>query len=140
MLNEIEKQVRNRFLDRIDDRSWDEEEPRLDFGTAALPYFIDAFGEESDPFRRWRLIRVIWQFRDPAALPTLSVAVRDSSAEVWKESLDGFVTIGGSAVLILLREAQFDSMAYKDAAERIDWITEAIQQIEQHLGELKGSG
>src|SRR5580765_2290610 len=106
MEDDLKEQVRQRFLESIDSNDWHDEDPRLDLGTAALPHFIDAIKGERDPIRRSRLIRVIWQFRDRSALPILAEALQDPYNEVWKDALDGIVTLGGDQALHLLHDAQ----------------------------------
>jgi len=53
------QEIREWFLDRLDDRGWDDEDPRLDYGSPTLPFFAAAFGQEQDPAHRARLVRVI---------------------------------------------------------------------------------
>src|SRR5262245_45444061 len=95
MEDDLKDQVRQRFLETIDTGDWNDEDPRLTLGIAALPHFVDAFNGEPDPRRRSRLIRIIWQFRDRSALPVLGEALRDPHDQVWKDALDGIVTLGG---------------------------------------------
>jgi hypothetical protein len=63
-MEDLKEQVRKRFLETIDTGDWNDDDPRMDLGTAALPHLVDAFKKERDPERRSRLIRVVWQFRD----------------------------------------------------------------------------
>jgi hypothetical protein len=126
---EMEREIRRRYLDRMDDPTWDAEDPRMDFGVGALPYFVAAFGKENVPERRARLVRVIWQFRDRVALPTLAIAVNDPSSDVWKEALDGIVTLGGPQAVTILEEARAAIVAAPEKDERISWLDEAIRQV-----------
>jgi HEAT repeat protein len=128
-MGDLEKQIRERFLDQLDNPRWDDEDPRLCFGIAAVPFFLRAFAEESNPQRRVKLIRVIGQFRDPSVLPTLAGALRDINENVWKDALDGLVTIGGDRSLEVLREARADAARLPDASKKIEWIDEAISQL-----------
>jgi HEAT repeat protein len=139
MVDCLEEQVRERFLDRLD-VWWNPEDPRLDFGSAALPFFIDAFGKEHNPERRHQLIEAIWQFRDAAALPTLCIALQDETPEVWKESLDGFVRIGGSAALDALRETKAAIPVIHQTQIKHEWVDEAIEQIEKGIEQQVGRG
>jgi hypothetical protein len=61
-MQNLESEIRHRFLDRLDDLSWYDEDPRMDFGLSALTYFTAAFEKETIASRRARLIRVIWHF------------------------------------------------------------------------------
>jgi len=128
----LEQEIRRRFLDRLDD-SWDDEDPRLDFGPSALPYFVAAFKLESSPERRARLIRAIWQFRDLAALPTLAIALRDPFSNVWKDALDGIVTLGGKQALAILEETRSAMTAIPPEIEKLEWIDEATAQLTQNI-------
>jgi hypothetical protein len=92
----------------------------MDLGTEALPHFIDAVKRERDPRRRSRLIRVVWQFRDRSALPFLAEALQDSDDQVWKDALDGIVTVGGDQALQLLHDAQRAMLGVGDA-EDLGW-------------------
>jgi hypothetical protein len=50
------------------------------------------------------------QFRDPAALPVLAEALQDPYEVVWKDALDGLVTLGGPEALE--QQARFPLPAY----------------------------
>ncbi len=62
-------------------------------GPSALPILIDAFRREPDNSVRAFLLNVIWEFRSPASIPVLAEALNDPDPEVWKQALDGLVTI-----------------------------------------------
>lgn len=129
-MEELEKEIHRRYLDRLDEW-WYESDPKLDFGASALPYFIAAFANESDPKYRARLINVIWEFRDLAALPALATAFRDRSSEVWKNSLDGIVCLGGEQALAVLKEARAATLQNPAETEKLKWIDEAIIQVNE---------
>lgn len=97
----------------------------------ALPLVAEAFEHERDGARRESLIHCLWQFRDMKALPTLSAALHDADDRVWKEALDGIVTLGGDVALRVLEEAR-DS-AGKDPTGKVkrEWIEEAIRQVQE---------
>jgi hypothetical protein len=130
-MSNLQDEVQHRYLDAIDDLDWTDEDPRNDFGIIALPLFIAAFQRETDPKRRSRLVRIVWQFRDSTALPALAEALRDAHEKVWKDALDGVVTLGGEQALRLLAEARATVAHYSDALVRIAWIDEAVEQIKQ---------
>jgi hypothetical protein len=131
MEDDLKERVRQRFLERIDEGDWDDEDPRINLGTEALPHFIDAVKRERDPRRRSRLVRVVWQFRDRSALPILAEALQDSDDLVWKDALDGIVTLGGDQALQLLHDAQRAMLGVGEpvALTKLSWITEAIEQV-----------
>jgi len=125
-MEDLESEIRRRFLTRING-GWDCEDPRLDFGVKASPIFIRAFEEEIDSERRAKLLRVIWGFRDPSALMALAAALRDSVESVWKEALDGIVTLGGEDALVILRE--YKRVLGRSEKIKCEWIDEAEEQI-----------
>jgi hypothetical protein len=130
-MTDLEQKIRTRYLDRLDNR-WHEEDPRIDFGLCALPYFVTAFSEEKNPERRAKLVRVIWQFRDVVALPTLATALGDPVPEVWKNALDGVVTIGEASrdeALAVLKQARDSAAADPCGSDQLSWIDEAIDQV-----------
>ncbi len=130
-MNDIETAVRCRYLERLDDYSWQDDDPQMEFGLVAMPLFVDALRRETDTARRRRLVSIIWRFRDPVALPALAVASADHGDEVWKEALDGIVAIGGQAAMQILRDAQVSLAADPRAAGKLEWIPEAIQQVQE---------
>src|SRR5437879_2478385 len=58
-------------------------------GVGAIPLVAAAYDRERRSKRRVAILHALWEFRDPAALPTLAAALRDSDECVWKEALDG---------------------------------------------------
>src|SRR5688572_25450542 len=94
----------------------------------SLPLVAGAYGRELDPDRRWAAIHCLWQYRDHAALPALSAALRDPDDRVWKEALDGLVTLGGPSAARALQEAStLLAESTRDARAKRAWIDEAIQ-------------
>jgi hypothetical protein len=91
----------------------------------ALPLVEEAFTRASDGARRADIVHCMWQFRNPEALPTLALALHDADDRVWKESLDGLVTLGGAASLLVL-EGELNRTV---PAVKREWIEEAIGQI-----------
>src|SRR5258706_4147045 len=68
----------------------------------ALPLLLEEYHRESDAERRRLLIHCIWQYRDPGVIPTLAAALDDANDRVWRESLDGLVTLGTGEALVIL--------------------------------------
>lgn len=97
----------------------------------ALPLVADAYYREPDAERRESVIHCLWQYRDHAALPTLRAALRDPDDRVWKEALDGLVTLGGTAAQRTLQEERAALPEGINARERQEWIDEAIEQIRE---------
>ena len=97
----------------------------------ALPLVADAYYREPDAERRQLVIHCLWQYRDQAALPTLRAALRDTDDRVWKEALDGLVTLGGAAAQRTLQEERAALSEGIKAREKREWIDEAIEQIRE---------
>ncbi len=135
MDDDIQARVQQQFLDRLEANDWSDEDPRLQFGMAALPHFIAAIKEQRDPGRLRRLIRVVWQFRDRSALPVVAEALRDPRDEVWKDALDGIVTLGGDQALRILHDERDSLLRASEPATAIkrSWIDEAIGQVRADL-------
>jgi hypothetical protein len=65
----------------------------LELGAIAIPELVDAYRAEADGGYREFLVEVIWQYRDPSAIPFPAEALRDDAADVWKEAIDGLVAM-----------------------------------------------
>ena len=97
----------------------------------AIEFLASAFDHEPDNERRALVVRAIWQFRDERAVPTLVGALRDHHAPVWKEALDGLVTIGGPHALGALENGRVIVEGWSDARARLGWIQEALEQVRE---------
>src|SRR6476619_3563897 len=74
----------------------------VDLGEAAIPRLVEVYRAESDPSIRSILIEVIWQLRSPASIEILAEALMDPSPEVWRQALDGLVTLASPESLRVL--------------------------------------
>jgi len=127
-MENIERSIRERYLSKLASPGWDDEDPRLDYGSTALPYFIKAFHEQRDDQLQARLVRIIWHFRDPSALEVLGIALSDSNDDVWKDALDGIVTLNAERGMAILQEAR-EAARVADNKDKLSWIEEAIEQL-----------
>lgn len=97
---------------------------------------------ETDLKRKVLLIHIIWGFRDAAVLPTLSKALYDPSPLIWKEALNGLVTLGSEDCIKVMEAAR--TRPFKNERASIyfkEWLDEAIQQLpEGVLGEKISDG
>jgi HEAT repeat protein len=102
----------------------------------AIPVVAHAYANEPNWKQRELLIHVLWQLRDPAAIPTLVAALEDSSDRVWKEALDGLVILGPPSlgVLAAVRDVQPASSVLRP------WLEEAIEQIVEDAKSQDSSG
>ncbi len=90
----------------------------------ALPALLEACRCEDDPNVRSLLVEAIWQQRQPSVIGFLGDLLGDPIPVVWKQALDGLVTLASPESLRVLRSAadcEYD-------AERRAWIEEAIEQ------------
>lgn len=90
-----------------------------------LPILKRVIEHETDSTRREVLFNAIWQYRDESVLPLLEIGLQDTHEGVWKECLDGMVTIGGDQALLLLIKAH--DMVCNDTKKQ--WIREAMDQV-----------
>jgi hypothetical protein len=93
-------------------------------GPAALPLLYDAFRGSTNTGMRVVLVELAWQTRSSQALPFLAEALADREPGVWKQALDGLVTLGGEPARRILGDAKVTA-----EADKADWIDEALQQV-----------
>jgi hypothetical protein len=102
-----------------------------------LPDLIAEFRATKDVKSRAFLLNVIWQHRQQSVIPFLGEALFDSEPIVWRKALDGLVALASPAALEVLRaakERQFSSR--QDSEEFLNWIQEAIEQVETETPEV----
>jgi len=92
-----------------------------------LPDLEDAYRSEADPVIRALIVEAVWQHRLPSSVDFLAIALEDPHPEVWKEALDGLVTLASPESRKVLELAK-SRMAGHDATFRA-WVTEAIDQV-----------
>lgn len=112
-------------VERLDDPSTDELfHSLIELPRDAIPLLQKAYGEQDSPQIRSRIVEVVWQYRDCSTLPFLADALNEDSDEIWKQALDGIVTIGGDKAVVILQAALNESASDDKKA----WIEEAIVQ------------
>jgi hypothetical protein len=103
----------------------------VEMGLDPIPELIAAFRNERDSEVRTFIVQVAWQRRAPSAIPFLGEALRDEAASVWKEALDGLVTLGSPGALDELRSARTRLFPrQRDTDLFRSWLEEAIEQVE----------
>jgi HEAT repeat protein len=106
----------------------------IELGPSALPILIDAFRREPDNSVRAFLLNVIWEFRSPASIPILADALNDPDPEVWKQALDGLVTIKSKEALSALQAEKLRRLETDaETAEFRSWLDEAIEQLREQI-------
>ena len=89
------------------------------------------FRAATDTQLRGFLLSVIWQHRHQSVIPLLAEAVFDSEPRVWREALDGLVSLASPASLEALRAARVRHFSKQsDEEEFRRWLEEAIEQTE----------
>ena len=91
-----------------------------------VPLLIDLFAEVDHGKCRAMIVEVIWQHRLPNTVSFLVSILNNPYPEIWKQALDGLVTIGGAQSIKALKDC-LDRIPPDD--ERFPWFTEAIDQI-----------
>jgi hypothetical protein len=95
---------------------------------------IDAFNKESDKETQAFLVNVIWQYRQPTAIPFLGNALLNSEPIVWKEAMDGLVTLASPESLDALLSARSRHFSKThDREEFFEWLEEAIEQVQKEM-------
>lgn len=99
-----------------------------------LPALMNAYYQQSDVATKAHLVEIIWQHRQPEILPFLLETLQHQHEAIWKNALDGLVTIGGANSLNLLETERSRLIANPlPAQDRLDWIDEAINQLKSNL-------
>ncbi len=101
----------------------------LEMDDAGLADLETAFRTCTDGGARGFLIHVIWQHRQPSIISLLGEAVMDSDPRVWREALDGLVTLSSPASVEALRAAK----KRRRGEDFQQWVNEAIEQAETHV-------
>ncbi len=99
-----------------------------------LPHLIKVFQSETDPQVRAFLVEVIWQQRDRSAIPTLAAALNDPDGRVWREALNGLVTLASPESVEAMKMAR--GRKFRTAHEQgkfNTWLEEAIDQTAEAL-------
>jgi len=94
-----------------------------------LPDLEEAYRGEADPAIRALIVEAVWQHRLPTSVDFLVVALEDPHPEVWKQALDGLVTLVSPESRTVLELAK-SHVTGQDTILRA-WIEEAIDQIDE---------
>lgn|SRR5574338_332761 len=103
-------------------------------GADAVRPLGDAYAHEPAAEVRAFLVGALWEIRDRRAIPVLMAALRDVDPSVWKEALDGLVTLAGDTAVDVLQRARLEVAPLPDSAVRREWIDEAVEQLRERDG------
>lgn len=96
-----------------------------------LPELMAVFRSERDIGVRELLVKVIWEHREQAAIPFLGEALSDTDPRIWRQALNGLVTLASPAALDVLRAARTRQLRTQPETEEFRrWLEEAIEQAE----------
>jgi len=87
----------------------------------------EAYHGEPDPVVRSLIVEAVWQHRLPSSVHFLAVALEDPHPGVWKQALDGLVTLASLESRRVLEVAK--SRIVRHDATFLAWVQEAIDQI-----------
>ena len=97
-----------------------------------VPELINSFQKESEPQTRAFLVEVIWEHRQQSSISFLAEVLQES--DVWKEALNGLVTLASPVALEGLRSARNRQFSKKKETDEFrEWLEEAITQVEAQL-------
>lgn len=105
----------------------------LELGPEAFPALVPAIRAEGDLALKRVLLEIVWQYRDPSAVPFLLEMLHEPNPEIWKEALDGLVTLASGEALegLLARRGALAELAAKTDA--MAWLEQAIEQVGEEL-------
>ena len=100
-----------------------------------LPELMEAFKQEPRPQIQAVLVEIIWQHRSAETLPFLQELLGHYHSDVWKTALDGIVAINHPQGIQILADerARLQAFNNKTARERLEWIDEAYEQLQDGL-------
>ena len=113
----------------------------LEIDRDILPELIAVFRGEQDIGVRELLVEVIWEYRERSVIPFLGEALSDSESRIWRQALNGLVTLASPGALQVLRAARTRHFPTQHATEEFRrWLEEAIEQAETETKKESKSG
>lgn len=110
----------------------------LDLSRDILSELIMIFRKERDIQLQAFLIEVIWQHREASVIPFLGEILNDTEPLIWKEALNGLVTLASPQALDAMRTARGRKFVRKrDADYFLGYLEEAIRQAEAEIERKK---
>lgn len=123
------------YIEQLRKGSEDAYHALIELDNAYIPELMGLFYQEKNSEMQALLLEVIWQHRSPDTLLLLQEALHYDDAEIWKTALDGIVALNHLQGLNVLADekARLHTFTDKSATERLDWIDEAYQQLQENL-------
>lgn len=123
------------YVEQLRKGSEDAYHALMELDNSYIPELMELFYQEKNSAMQAELLEVIWQHRSQQTLSLLQEALHYDSAEVWKTALDGIVALNHSRGLDILahEKARLQTFTDKAASERLEWIVEAYQQLQENL-------
>src|SRR5688572_1807595 len=99
----------------------------IDLDPGIVRPLIAAYRAETSPAIRADLLRIIWEFRTPLALPLLAELLLDRRDNRWRGALNGLVTLASAEAVRTLEQAlNEESVAPNPDSDYIAWVSEAL--------------
>lgn len=118
------------LIDKLDSESSENTyHTLLEMGVTIIPNCINRYCKEHNPTIRSRLVAIVWQSRDESVVSFLGNALKDTESDVWKEAMDGLVSISTPEARGVLH-ASIES-AQKDATFSREWLEYAEEALNQ---------
>jgi HEAT repeat protein len=105
----------------------------IELGEEAIPRLVGAYRAEADPVIRTLIVEGVWRIRSRASIEFLGEALEDPAPEVWKQALDGLVTLASPQSLRIL-EAARESVRVPDDGFHA-WVEGAIEDLSGRIEE-----
>lgn len=104
----------------------------IELGPGVIPLLATSFRSETDVSIRSSLVKIAWNVNSPNAIPLLEEALNTSEPDVWKEALDGLVSLGGGTALDVVRRAGVQAGGHGNKRK---WLDEATRHISESLSQ-----
>jgi hypothetical protein len=105
----------------------------IDLGEPAIELLSASYRGESSASVRALIVEAVWQIRSHASVDFLGEALLDPAPEVWRQALDGLVTLASAQSLQIL-ESTRDQLG-DNRPELGDWLDGAIDDVRGRVDE-----